>query len=105
MGEVSAVPEAIAAFGDLEAVIAADLVAAGTVNVSAVTALLTPVFGVLGAEHLAATITAMATNAFETAQLAAVHAGHAAAAHSIARNFATADDNNAVELGNIGTLL
>lgn len=105
MSEVTAVPEAISAFGDLEAIIAADLIAAGTVNVAAVSALLTPVFGVIGAEHLAATVAAMATNAFETAQLAAVHAGHAAAAHSIARNFSTVDEDNSVQLSNIGTLI
>ncbi|MYR07569.1 hypothetical protein GTV32_15210 [Gordonia sp. SID5947] len=87
---------AISAYGDAEAAIAAEIASAGAVNVGAISALLTPVFGLLGTEHLIATVVAMTTNLFETGQLAAVHAGQAAAAYGSAAAY-TATEAGQVE--------
>ncbi|GAB11912.1 hypothetical protein GOARA_091_00300 [Gordonia araii NBRC 100433] len=102
---LTAVPEAITAFGEVEALVSSQLITAGAVNIAAVTAMMTPVFGLLGAEHLAATIMAMTTNTFEVGQLAAVHAGHAVAAFGSAANYTAADAHHASEVLNIGKLI
>ncbi len=91
MDNVIADAAAISVFGDAEAAIAAEIASAGAVDVAAVAALMTPVFGLLGTEHLIATIVAMTTNLFETGQLAAVHAGQAAAAYGSAAAYTATD--------------
>lgn len=88
-------PAAIAAYSAVEAAIAAEIATAGGVNVGAMAAVLTPVFGVIGTEHLIATVLAMTSNLFETGQLAAVHAGQSAVAASASSAFAATEATSA----------
>lgn len=101
MDNVVADPAGISAFGDAEAAIASQIASAGAIDVGAVAAALTPVFGLLGTEHLIATITAMSTNLFSTGQLAAVHAGQAAAAYGSAAAYTATDTSHADGFRNI----
>ncbi|MFW0797742.1 hypothetical protein AAFP30_28330 [Gordonia sp. CPCC 205515] len=104
MSDVLADPLGISAYGDAEAAIAAEIASAGLVDVAAIAGILTPTFGLLGAEHVAATIVAMTTNLFETGQLAAVHAGQAAAAFGSAAAYTATDTSHAESLNGIAAL-
>lgn len=105
MDHVTAVPEAITAFGDVQAAVSSQYVTGGAVNIAMVSAAMTPAFGLLGLEHQVATVVAMMTNTFEVAQLAAVHAGHAAASFGSAANYVAAEGDNALELSNVAKLI
>ncbi|MGV9709745.1 hypothetical protein ACWDTI_03680 [Gordonia sp. NPDC003424] len=104
MSDVVADPLGISTYGDTEAAIAAEIASAGLVDMAAIAGILTPTFGLLGAEHVVATIVAMTTNLFETGQLAAVHAGQAAAAYGSAAAYTATDVSHAGALEGIAAL-
>ncbi|MFW0783827.1 hypothetical protein AAFP35_04850 [Gordonia sp. CPCC 206044] len=101
MENVVADAAGISAYASAEAAIAAEIASAGAVNVGAIATALTPVFGLLGTEHLVATIVAMTTNLFETGQLAAVHAGQSAAAAASAAAYTATDTGQAASFNNV----
>ncbi|MFW0792223.1 type VII secretion target [Gordonia sp. CPCC 205515] len=82
MGEVTVVPAAVEAFGATSASTASAVLAAGSVNAAAQTAAMIPVFGLIGQEFLASFIAAQANHLLAVGNLAAVHAGTAAATFS-----------------------
>ncbi|ROZ83457.1 type VII secretion target [Gordonia sp. OPL2] len=79
MDNVTVVPEVVETFGATSAAMAAAVGAAGSINAAANTAVMVPVFGVIGQEFLASFIVAQANHLLSVGNLAAVHAGSAAA--------------------------
>jgi hypothetical protein len=79
MNNVTVAPEALQAFGSTHAAMAGAVSAAGSINAAANTAVMVPVFGVIGQEFLASFIAAQANHLLAVGNLAAVHAGTAAA--------------------------
>lgn len=94
MSEVTAVPAAIEAYGDTAALMSAAVASAGSINAAANIAQMVPVFGLIGQEFLLAFAQAQASHLFGVGQLAAVHAGSAAAAFATAAQIAEADDGS-----------
>ncbi|GAC66209.1 type VII secretion target [Gordonia soli] len=78
MEKVTVAPEVLTAFGSTHAAMASAVAAAGSINAAANTAVMVPVFGVIGQEFLASFIAAQANHLFSVGSLAAVHAGTAA---------------------------
>lgn len=105
MQEFAAQAEGIAAYGAAEAAIAAEIASTGAINIGAIAAALTPTFGLLGTEHLIATIVAMTTNLFETGQIAAVHAGQSVLAHTAAAAYTATEESSAATLGSAALTL
>lgn len=92
MSELTAVPAAIEAYSDTAAVMSAAVASAGSINAAANVAQMVPVFGLIGQEFLLAFAQAQASHLLGVGQLAAVHAGTAAAAMSTAAEFTDTDD-------------
>ena len=92
MSEITAVPAAIEAFGDTAALMSAAVASAGSINAAATIAQMVPVFGLIGQEFLLAFAGAQASHLLGVGQLAAVHAGTAAAALATASEFTDTDD-------------
>ncbi|WP_207840209.1 type VII secretion target [Williamsia soli] len=92
MSELTAVPAAIAAYADTAAVMSAAVATAGSINAAANVATMVPVFGLIGQEFLLAFAQAQAGHLLAVGQLAAVHAGTAAAALATAAEFTETDD-------------
>ena len=105
MANFAATPEAIAGFGQVQTAVAGERIAAGSMNIATIAATMTPVFGLLGTEHLIATIMAMTTNSFEVGQLAAVHAAHGATIAGSVAKYVANEAHSATEVANIGKLL
>ncbi|MFT4043025.1 MAG: type VII secretion target [Gordonia sp. (in: high G+C Gram-positive bacteria)] len=78
MNNVTVAPEALEGFAAANAAIGTALSAAGGINAAANTAIMTPVFGIIGQEFLAAFVAAQANHLFSVGSLAAVHASTAA---------------------------
>ena len=102
MDNLVADPAGMAAYASAEAAVAAEIAGAGAVDVAAITALLTPVFGLIGTEHLIATVMAMTTNVFEMGQLSAVHAGQSALATGAAAGYTAIDADHSGGFHSIG---
>ncbi|MGV9713777.1 type VII secretion target [Gordonia sp. NPDC003424] len=79
MGDVTVVPDAVGAFGATSAAMATAVGAAGSIDAAANTAVMIPVFGLIGQEFLAAFIAAQTNHLVAVGHLATVHAGTAAA--------------------------
>ncbi|MYR08829.1 hypothetical protein GTV32_22050 [Gordonia sp. SID5947] len=79
MSDVTVVPEVVEAFGATSAAMATAVGAAGAIDAAANTAVMVPVFGLIGQEFLASFIVAQANHLVSVGNLAAVHAGSAAA--------------------------
>ncbi|AZG48436.1 type VII secretion target [Gordonia insulae] len=79
MSDVTVVPEVVEAFGATSAAMSTAVGAAGSINAAANTAVMIPVFGLIGQEFLASFIVAQANHLMSVGNLAAVHAGSAAA--------------------------
>ena len=94
MSEVTAVPAAIEAYADTAALMSAAVASAGSINAAANIAQMVPVFGLIGQEFLLAFAQAQASHLLGVGQLAAVHAGSAAAAFATAAQIAEADDGS-----------
>lgn len=92
MSEITAVPVAIEAYADTAALMSAAVASAGSINAAANVAQMVPVFGLIGQEFLLAFAQAQAGHLFGVGQLAAVHAGTAAAAMATAAEFTDTDD-------------
>ncbi|SIS15552.1 type VII secretion target [Williamsia sterculiae] len=91
MSEVTAVPAALETFGSAAAAMSATVASAGSINAAANTAVMAPVFGLIGQEFLAAFVQAQASHLFSVGQLAAVHAGTAASMFTTAQEFQSSD--------------
>ena len=102
MGDLTAVPEAIRAYGDASAAAATQTLAAASANQAAAIAAAVPVFGLIGGDFLATFGFAQATHLTSVGELAAVHAGTALTAHESALTYQATDLENADELGVIG---
>lgn len=79
MSNVTVVPEIVEGFGATSAAMATAIGSAGAINAAANTAVMIPVFGLIGQEFLASFIAAQANHLFSVGSVAAVHAGSAAA--------------------------
>lgn len=79
MSEVTVLPEAVQAFGATSGAMASAVGAAGAINAAANTAVMVPVFGLIGQEFLASFIVAQANHLLAVGNVAAVHAGTAVA--------------------------
>ncbi|MGV9827056.1 type VII secretion target [Gordonia sp. NPDC003429] len=79
MDDVTVSPEVLEGFAATNAAIGTAVAAAGGINAAANTAVMIPVFGLIGQEFLASFITAQANHLFSVGSLAAVHASTAAA--------------------------
>ncbi|MBJ8338587.1 hypothetical protein JGU71_06800 [Antrihabitans sp. YC3-6] len=102
MSDVAAVPDAIRAYGDVSAGMAAAVVTAGTIDTTATVAAMVPVFGLIGQDFLAAFAVAQGNHIFSIGQLAAVHAGTAAAAITGAAEYETVDTAAGATFDSIG---
>ncbi|GAA1479961.1 hypothetical protein GCM10009624_04010 [Gordonia sinesedis] len=80
MNNVTVTPEVLEGFAATNAAIGTAVGAAGSINAAANTAVMIPVFGLIGQEFLAAFIGAQANHLFSVGNLAAVHASTAASA-------------------------
>ena len=80
MNHVTVTPEVLEGFAATNAAIGTAVAAAGSVNAAANTAVMIPVFGLIGQEFLAAFIAAQANHLFAVGNLSAVHAATAASA-------------------------
>ena len=92
MSNVTVVPEAVEAFGATSAAMATAIGSAGSINAAANTAVMIPVFGLIGQEVLASFIVAQANHLFSVGSVAAVHASSAAATFAGLANFQATDD-------------
>jgi hypothetical protein len=98
MTGIEASLEEIRAYGVEAAAMAGDIAHAGSFDLAANMAAMTPVFGVVGAEFLAAFAAAQAEHAESYASLAAYFAGAATAAHGSADAYERVDSATAEAL-------
>ncbi|MGC4961981.1 type VII secretion target [Gordonia sp. DT218] len=91
MSDVTVVPEVVETFGATSAAMATAVGAAGSINAAANTAVMVPVFGLIGQEFLASFIVAQANHLMSVGNLAAVHAGTAAATFAGLAEFQSED--------------
>jgi hypothetical protein len=105
MSEITAVPAAIEAYGDTAALMSTAVASAGSINAAANIAQMVPVFGLIGQEFLVAFAGAQASHLLGVGQLAAVHAGTAAAALATATEFTDTDDGGGREFAAIESAL
>jgi len=92
-------PQAVQAFGATSAALGTAAATAGAIDTAAVGAAVTAVFGVIGQEFAVAYAVAQANHLRAVGQLAAAHAGTAAAAAAGLASFGTADDAGAGGIG------
>ncbi|MFI5719069.1 type VII secretion target [Nocardia sp. NPDC051750] len=104
MYNVQATPDAIRAYGDSSAIMAAEISLAGAANQAAVIAAVVPVFGLIGQDFLAAFAVAQANNMRSVNEIAAVHAATAVAAHQGAGTYERTDKGSAVDFTVIGEI-
>ena len=95
-------PAEIRAYGATASTVAAAISSAGAFNLAAHTAALTPVFGTIGTEFLAAFAAAQGTHAASLAELAGHFSATAVAAAATAASYASADRATAAALSVIG---
>lgn len=98
MNHVTVTPEVLEGFAATNATIGTAVAAAGSVNAAANTAVMVPVFGLIGQEFLAAFIMAQANHLLAVGNLAAVHAATAATAVGGLAGFEAADTASAATL-------
>lgn len=84
MNDLTAAPDAIRQYGDATAAMAAETLAAGSVDQALTVAAAVPVFGLIGQDFLATFAVAQANHLASVGELAAVHAATAVAAHQSA---------------------
>ncbi|MAU84390.1 hypothetical protein VX037_00830 [Gordonia sp. Z-3] len=101
MSDVTVVPEAVEAFGATSAAMATAVGAAGSINAAANTAVMVPVFGLIGQEFLASFIVAQANHLLSVGNLAAVHAGSAAATFAGLAQMQGADGDSAATIRSV----
>ena len=89
-------------FGNTAAVVAEQILGAGSFDLAKNVAALTPVFGAIGADFLAAYAVAQANHAKSVAELGGHFAATAASAHATAAQYRAADDSTATALGAAG---
>lgn len=102
MDHVTATPEALEGFTAANAAIGTAVGSAGAINAAANTAVMVPVFGLIGQEFLASFIGAQANHLFSVGSLAAVHASTAAAS---AAGLASYEGTDAASGGTIQSML
>lgn len=90
--------DGIRAYGRKHAQIAAELAPAAAVDVAADVASLTPVFGLVGSEFLAAFGTALTQHTQSFTSIVEYYAGSAALAHATAASYDHADHTTAAAL-------
>ncbi|MCH5642226.1 MULTISPECIES: type VII secretion target [unclassified Gordonia (in: high G+C Gram-positive bacteria)] len=95
MTDVRVTPEVLEAFTGTNVAMATAVGAAGSINAAANTAIMVPVFGLIGQEFLAAFIAAQVNHLTSVGELAAVHAATAASTAAGLATFETTDGNNA----------
>ncbi|MGC4933625.1 type VII secretion target [Gordonia sp. DT30] len=101
MNHVTVTPEVLEGFAATNAAIGTAVAAAGSVDAAANTAVMIPVFGLIGQEFLAAFITAQANHLLAVGNLAAVHAATAASALGGLAEFESVDAAAAARLRSV----
>ncbi len=101
MDNVTVVPEVVETFGATSAAMAAAVGAAGSINAAVNTAVMVPVFGVIGQEFLASFIVAQANHLLSVGNLAAVHAGSAAATFAGLAQFQAEDASSGAAIRSV----
>ncbi|RPA61140.1 hypothetical protein EF294_10925 [Gordonia oryzae] len=101
MNHVTVTPEVLEGFAATNAAIGTAVAAAGSVNAAANTAVMIPVFGLIGQEFLAAFIAAQSNHLVAVGNLAAVHAATAASALGGLAEFEAVDDASAATLRSV----
>ncbi|NUS43978.1 MAG: hypothetical protein HOQ24_09855 [Mycobacteriaceae bacterium] len=91
MTDIVATTPAIRTYGDANAALAAQVAAAGATDQAATLAVAVPIFGLIGADFLAAFATAQANHFTSVNELAAVHAATALTAHQVAAEYEAAE--------------
>ncbi|NKY54957.1 type VII secretion target [Nocardia flavorosea] len=104
MYDLQAAPDAIHAYGDSEAITAAEVATAGATNQAALIAAAVPVFGLIGQDFLAAFAVAQANNLLSVNEIAAVHAATAVAAHQSAATYEATEQGSAAAFSKIREL-
>ncbi|MEV4124622.1 type VII secretion target [Nocardia sp. NPDC049707] len=102
MSDIAAVPDAIRAYGDAAATMAANVATAGAVNQAATMAAAIPVFGLIGQDFLGAFAVAQGNHLQSVGELAYVHAMTAVSLHEGAATYQTTDEGSAAEIDTIG---
>ncbi|MDL9936711.1 type VII secretion target [Gordonia sp. ABSL1-1] len=98
---VSASPEVLESFAATHASIATAIGAAGTINAAANTAVMVPVFGLIGQEFLASFIAAQGNHLASVAELTMVHAATAASTLGALADFQVTDAGSAAVIGSV----
>ncbi|WP_026342749.1 type VII secretion target [Nocardia sp. BMG111209] len=102
MSDLVAAPEGVRGYGAVAATMAARTLAAGTVDQAAAVAAAIPVFGLIGQDFLASFAVAQANHLSSVGELAAVHAGTAAAAYESATEYEVSESDTAAAIHAIG---
>ncbi|WP_216894430.1 type VII secretion target [Nocardia alni] len=101
MDRVAATPDAIRNYADASAAMATTVATAGNVDQVATVGAAVPVFGLIGQDFLASFAYAQANHISSVNELAAVHAGTAAAAYGSAAKYQNTDGESASDLGSV----
>ncbi len=101
MSNVTVVPEVVGAFGATTAAMATAVGSAGAINAAANTAVMVPVFGLIGQEFLASFIVAQANHLLSVGSVAAVHAGTAAATFAGLAQFEGTDGESGADITSV----
>ena len=103
MNHVQVTPDALRAYGDSSAAMAASVAGAGSVDQAATMAACVPVFGLIGQEFLLSFAGSQANHLSSMMELAGVHAGTALTAHEAAGTYETTDNGSGDAMRSVGS--
>jgi hypothetical protein len=105
MSDISVVPDALRSYGAAMGSVSAAVASTGAFDTAGNLAAMTPVFGLIGQDFLAAFAVAQANHAQNYADLATLFGHHARLAHQSAAGYESTDGQTRHRLGSINAAL